>query len=283
MDTLSNAAKKPWQIPERVEKGFEIPIMITSSFSEPDIGKFKRLGMDVVVNAVWLAYFWAKQEGSRDAVTALEELILDWPFDFIHIQGSSPEEIDENAFKWAINMTARVERLRDFVGLANANLLRIVARAAELLQNQVFAKPSPEKVQQWLQQNVQWGLHHCPDAKTVKRHMDNWAAIQKCPTVLDLIEAALNHWGRDNLLDWPTKLGKIVQKTNSSSICYVTEALYTRMWRMGMKDPYSVSALDDIIAEILWARTYVTSFLRKYPEVFAGCNSVRGYFRFRII
>ena len=40
----------------RVEKGFEIPIMINGSFMEPEIGKFKRLGMDVVVNAVWLAY-----------------------------------------------------------------------------------------------------------------------------------------------------------------------------------------------------------------------------------
>jgi len=36
-------------------------MMITSTFVEPDIGKFKRLGMDVVLNAVWLAYFWAKQ------------------------------------------------------------------------------------------------------------------------------------------------------------------------------------------------------------------------------
>ena len=189
VDTLSQTAKRPWQIPERVEKGFEIPIMITSSFPEPDIGKFKRLGMDVVVNAVWLAYFWAKQEGSSDAATALEELILDWPFDFIHIQGSSTEEVEENKFKWAVNMTARVERLRDFVGLENANLLRIVSRAADLVQAQTAAgrKPSPEKVQQWLQQHVKWGLLHCPDTKTVKRHMDNWAAIKKCPAALDLI------------------------------------------------------------------------------------------------
>ena len=135
-ETLSQTAKRPWQIPQRVEKGFEIPIMIVSSFSEPDIGKFKRLGMDVVVNAVWLAYFWAKSEGSSDAATALEELILDWPFDFIHIQGSSTEEIEENKFKWAVNMTARVGRLRDFVGLANATLLRIVARAADFVRGQ---------------------------------------------------------------------------------------------------------------------------------------------------
>eukprot|EP00959_Pyramimonas_sp_CCMP1952_P047599 993687-Pyramimonas_sp.AAC.1 len=27
----------------------------------PEIGKFKRLSSDVVVNAVWLAYYWAKK------------------------------------------------------------------------------------------------------------------------------------------------------------------------------------------------------------------------------
>ena len=52
VETLSQTGKRPWQIPERVEKGFEIPIMIVSSLTEPVIGKFKRLGMDVVVNAV---------------------------------------------------------------------------------------------------------------------------------------------------------------------------------------------------------------------------------------
>ena len=63
---------------------------------KPDLGKFKRLGMDVVVNAVWLAYFWAKQEGDPEAVTALETLILDGPFDFILIEGNSNEEIEVN-------------------------------------------------------------------------------------------------------------------------------------------------------------------------------------------
>ena len=52
VETLSQKARRPWQILGRAEKGFEITIMITSSFAEPDIGKFKRLGMDVVVNAV---------------------------------------------------------------------------------------------------------------------------------------------------------------------------------------------------------------------------------------
>ena len=102
-----------------------------------------------------------------------------------------------NAFKWSVNMSARVERLRDFVGLENSNLLRIVARAADLVQAATVAhkKPSPEEVQKWLQENVNWGLLHCPDTKTVKRHLDNWAAIQKCPAALSLIEAAGNRWG----------------------------------------------------------------------------------------
>ena len=41
-----------WQIPEAVEKGFEIPIAITSLDAMPVPGEFKRLAMDVVVNAI---------------------------------------------------------------------------------------------------------------------------------------------------------------------------------------------------------------------------------------
>jgi hypothetical protein len=138
----------------------------------------------------------AKQEGSKDAATALEELILDWPFDFVLIEGNSDEEIEENKFKYAVNMTARHERLRDFVGLDNLNLLRIVARAADLVRDPMGkGRPSPEKVQEWLEENAKWGLLHCPDAKTVKRHMENWCVIKKCAQAVNLIEAAGNRWG----------------------------------------------------------------------------------------
>ena len=276
VETVMAQGRKSWQIPTLVERGFEIPIMVTAGCPPPELGKFRRLGMDVVVNATWLAYYWAKQEGNYQAVTALELLILDWPFDFILIQGDSTEELELNAFKWSVNMSSRVERLRDFVGLENLNLLRIVARAAEVVQAATAAqkKPSPEEVQKWLQDNVKWGALHCPDTKTVKRHLDNWAAILKCPSALNLIEAAVNRWGRDNLLDWPTKLGLIVQKTDSATLAYVVEALYARMWRMKQKDPYACSALGDAISEILWARHYVTALLCTYPAVFnTGCNS----------
>ena len=45
----------PWRVPESVERGFEIPIYLTSANSMLELGEFPRLGLDVVVNAVWLA------------------------------------------------------------------------------------------------------------------------------------------------------------------------------------------------------------------------------------
>ena len=65
VEVLKEKASKPWNIPERVEKGFEIPIRVTEQYAPPELGKFKRLGMDVVVNAVWLAYYWAKKKAPR--------------------------------------------------------------------------------------------------------------------------------------------------------------------------------------------------------------------------
>ena len=70
--------------------------------------------MDPIVNAVWLALSWAKKEQNQQAVDSLKRLILDWPMDFVLIQGASPEEIEENMFKFSVNLSAKVERLRDF-------------------------------------------------------------------------------------------------------------------------------------------------------------------------
>ena len=74
--------RRPWKIGESVERGYEIPIGITSESPMPDFGSFKRLAMDIVVNVVWLALFWARQEGDDEAATALKRLMLDWPMDF---------------------------------------------------------------------------------------------------------------------------------------------------------------------------------------------------------
>ena len=279
-ECVSADGKRTWKIPESVEKGFEIPIMITNAAQNvvPQLGKFKRLGGDVVVNAIWLAYYWAKMEGNRAALAALENLILDWPFDFVHIAGNTTEEIDENKFKWGVNAAARHERLREFCGLQNSNMLRIVAKATEIVRglSQAGAKPTAKRVQEWMASNINWGLMNCPDVKAVDRHMANWTSLQKSPVAMRLIEASVTRWGRNNTLDYPTKLQIIATKTDANTMGYVVEALYTRMWRKNMKDPYNAQAIGDAVNEILWVRAYVSNFLRQYPDLFkptTACDS----------
>ena len=73
--------------------------------------------------------------------------------------------------------------------------------------------------------------------ETVERLLGNWSHIQKNQKVVDLIEASVQRWGRNNLLDWPTKIGIIIGKTDAASLSYVVEALYTQMWRKNTPDP----------------------------------------------
>ena len=269
LQVMARQGARPWNIPAAVERGFEIPICITDTHAVPELGKFKRLGMDVVVCAAWLALFWAISEGNLEAVAALKHLILDWPMDFVFIGGSTPEELDENMFKWSVNMSAKVERLRDFVGLESNNMMRIVAAAADIIRFKFVSakKANAELVHNWLVENVRWGAFNCPDVQAVARHMTNWGAIEQNARALAVIEAALQRWGRSNLLDWPTKLAVIVAKTDPSTLRYVVEALYTHMWRKNVPDPYGVQELKRIIPEILWTRTYVKAIVRQYPEL----------------
>ena len=68
--------KKAWNIPARVPRGYEIPIAICSIDVEPEKGKFRRLGLDVAVNATWLAMKWALEDNNEAAEQALEKLML---------------------------------------------------------------------------------------------------------------------------------------------------------------------------------------------------------------
>ena len=56
LHTMARRQEYPWKIPSIVERGFEIPICITDTAAVPELGHFIRLGMDLIVNAVWLAY-----------------------------------------------------------------------------------------------------------------------------------------------------------------------------------------------------------------------------------
>ncbi len=73
--------------------------------------------------------------------------------------------------------------------------------------------------------------------------MANWAVLQKDLKVLSIIDTALQHYGRGNMLDVPTKLAIIVSKTDVQSLAYVVESLYTHMWRKKDAYPYTVTDL----------------------------------------
>ena len=120
-------AKKQWWIPARAPRGNEIPIAINSKEAEPDKGKFRRLGLDVAVNAAWLAMKSALAEGNKKAEGVLEILVLDWPFDF-HLFEGTEEVVEEMIMNHIINLPAATERLRGFCGLDTGNLMRIAGQ-----------------------------------------------------------------------------------------------------------------------------------------------------------
>jgi hypothetical protein len=71
LHAMARQDARPWKIPTAVERGYEIPVCITDTAVVPELGDFKRLGVDCVVNAVWSAYYWATVECSNVAVSAL--------------------------------------------------------------------------------------------------------------------------------------------------------------------------------------------------------------------
>ena len=48
------------------------------------------------------------------------------------------------------------------------------------------------------------------------------------------------------------------------------------MWRLRDKNPYSAKELNNVISEILWKKIYMTSLVRKYPEVLNPCCNSDG-------
>ena len=85
-------------------------------------------------------------------------------------------------------------------------MMRMVAQAAEICKSKLGAglkAANAEVIQKWLATYVKRGVHLCLDVATVKRRLDNWTLIQKHIRVVQLIEAAVQHWGRDNLLASP--------------------------------------------------------------------------------
>ena len=233
---LLQSSKKAWKIPSRVPRGYEIQIAVVTTATEPPKGKFRRLGLDVVVNATWLAMKWALESGDKAAEEALSTLILDWPFDFILFEGTGATA-EVQIIKHIINMPAATERLRDFCGLDQGNLMRIAAEVRKLIESESPGKlvASADEVHTWMKNpnNIRWGLYHVPTLRTVKDLLRNWESLNKIPEALTILDRARCEFGRDGLFDWPTKLNTILEKgqQNAALIVYLMESLLTVMLR----------------------------------------------------
>ena len=258
-----------------------IPIAINSKSAEPEKGKFRRLGLDVAVNATWLAMKWALDDGNKEAEDALEKLMLDWQFDF-HLFEGTAEDVEEKIMKHIINLPAATERLRDFCGLDTGNLMRIAGEVQDLLKNQSQSKatPSPEKVHQWMvnPDNIRWGVYHVPSLRTIKDMLKNWDSIRKSPTVLAIIDNAKSYFGRDNLFDFPIKVGVIMDKAGQDPqlVRYVFESLFALMMRKKTKDPLGAAEIKGKTGEvdsILWQRRYIIQLTKDYPKMFEVAES----------
>ena len=121
--------------------------------------------------------------------------------DFVRIDGNTPEQLDETCFLYNVNASAKIERLREFVGLDNANSMRVVGQAAEFVTaaSSSGKKADAKAVCKWLQLRIRWSSFHCPDPQTVERLLTNWAAIKKHLRAMDLVEAAESRYGRNQL------------------------------------------------------------------------------------
>ena len=238
---LLQSSKKAWKIPSRVPRGYEIQIAVVTTGTEPPKGKFRRLGLDVVVNATWLAMKWALESGDKAAEEALSTLILDWPFDFILFEGTGATA-EVQIIKHIINMPAATERLRDFCGLDQGNLMRIAAEVRKLIESESPGKlaASADEVHTWMKNpdNIRWGLYHVPTLRTVKDLLRNWDSLNKIPEALTILDRARCEFGRECLFEWPTKLNTILEKgqQNPALIIYIMESLLTIMLRKKAKN-----------------------------------------------
>ena len=139
--------------------------------------------------------------------------------------------------KHIINMPAATERLRDFCGLDQGNLMRIAAEVRKVIVSQTPGKvaASATDVHTWMTNpdNIRWGLYHVPTLRTVKDLLRNWDSLNKIPEALTILDRAKCEFGRDSLFEWPTKLNNILEKAqqNPALIIYIMETLFTIMLR----------------------------------------------------
>ena len=143
------AKKRVWRVPERPPQFLHVPIVVTSTETQLEKGKFKRFGMDCIVNGVWLAMYWAMLDEDAAAISALERLLLNWPFDFQLFE--APPEVEnreailaEKILAATANLPLETERLRDFFGFTAKNMMLVCGKVKEILKLPSTGKQEPK-------------------------------------------------------------------------------------------------------------------------------------------
>ena len=95
--------------------------------------------------------------------------------------GTDPEA---QIMKHIINMLAAIERLRDFCGLDQGNMMRIAAEVRKVIEGQTRGKvaASAAEVHTWMinADNIRWGLYHV---------LRNWDACNEIPEALTILDS----------------------------------------------------------------------------------------------
>ena len=256
-------------------------IAVVTTSTEPPNGKFRRLGLDAIVNAIWLAMEWARDSGDGVAQEALTNLILDWPFDFV-LFAEAGATAEVQIMKHIINMLVATEHLHDFCGLDQGSLMRIAAEVHKFIGHESPGRlaVSADDVYVWMKDpdNIRWGIYRAPSLHVVKDLLRNWDAVNKIPEALTILDQARCEFGRDSLFETATKLDRILQKgqQNRILIIYIMEALFTYMLRKNSKNPFSVAELQEKggrIDILLWQRRYLVHLQQEYSGMFKVAES----------
>ena len=92
--------------------------------------------------------------------------------------------------------------------------MRVIVYAREIVSPKQAGgrKASPKLVHAWLVEHIKWGIRKCPNDDEVDHQLRCWERLEKVPKALQLVDMALQRWGRDNLFDYPTKIRIITEK-----------------------------------------------------------------------
>ena len=112
---------------------------------------------------------------------------------------------------------------------------------------------------------LKWGVYRVPSANQIGSLLKNAEAIHAAPACGMFIDLAFQIFGRDNTLDFPTKVGLLVKAPSQKELIFMTSSLFTRMVRKSEECPYSDTELKGkrrcggapgVLDMLLWQFSY---------------------------